>query len=158
MGAMAMGGPADIRLRPETADRLLTVAQANALLPELEAIFQRLDPKLARMRELRDLTEDFEAYHGEGLSGADAVDREPYAVHLQERSDLERSIQADIDAILALHCEVKDLHRGLVDFRARIGDEIAYLCWQRGEPRIGWWHTLGGGFAGRKPLSSRTER
>jgi hypothetical protein len=155
---MAMGGPADIRLRPETAERLFTVAEANALLPELERIFQRLDPKLARMRELRDLTEDFEAYYGEGPSEARSADREVYAGHLQERSDLDRSIQADIDAILALGCEVKDLHRGLIDFRARIRDEVAYLCWRRGEPRLGWWHTLGGGFAGRKPLSTQTER
>jgi hypothetical protein len=155
---MAMGSPADIRLRPETVDRLFTVAEANALLPELERIFQRLDPKLARLRELRDLTEDFEAYYGESLSDAPAADREPYARHLQERSDMDRSIQADIDAILALGCEVKDLHRGLIDFRTRIGEEIAYLCWQRGEPRLGWWHTLGGGFAGRKPLSPQTER
>jgi len=53
---------------------------------------------------------------------------------------------------------VKDLHRGLVDFPARIGNEVVYLCWQRGEDRIGWWHTLGGGFASRKPLSSESER
>src|SRR5919201_4344165 len=155
---MAMGGPADIRLRPEPPGRLFTVGEANALVPDLEGIFLRLDPKLARMLELRELTEDFEVYFGERLTEAADADRASYAVYVQERSDLDRSIQEDIDAILAFGAEVKDLHRGLVDFPARIGGEIVYLCWQHGEARVGWWHTLGGGFAGRKPLSPQTER
>ena len=58
----------------------------------------------------------------------------------------------------ALGCELKDVSRGLVDFPARIGTEVAYLCWQRGEDRLGWWHTLEAGFAGRKALTSEPER
>jgi hypothetical protein len=27
-----------------------------------------------------------------------------------------------------------------------------YLCWQRGEDDIEWWHDLDAGFAGRQPL------
>jgi hypothetical protein len=153
-----LGGPADVRLRSDTYDRLFTVDEANALIPALEGIFLRLDPKLARMRELRDLTDDYEAYYGEGIGEAPTVDRDSYALSVRERSDLDRSIQTDIDEVLALGCEVKDLHRGLVDFPSRIGNEIAYLCWQRGETGIAWWHTLGGGFAGRKPLAPQTER
>jgi hypothetical protein len=153
-----MGGPADVRLQPDASSRLFTPREANALVPPLEGIFLRLDPKLARMRELRELIEDFESYYGEGLGEAPEADREAYAACLQERSNLDRSIQEDIDEILSFGCEVKDLHRGLVDFPARIGTEVAYLCWQRGETRIGFWHTLGSGFAGRKALSPQTER
>lgn len=153
-----MGGPADLRLHSDAPLRLFTEAQASALIPPLEQIFLRLDPKLARSRELRELIEDSEAYYGEGFDAAPAGDRDSYAHLLQEQADLDRAVQADVDAILSLGCEVKDLHRGLVDFPARIGDDIAYLCWQRGETRIGWWHTLGGGFAGRKALTPQTER
>lgn len=153
-----MGGPADVRLHPDAPEHLFTEMEANALLPRLEVIFLRLDPKLARLRELRELIEDSEAYYGEGLAAAPSNDRDLYARNLQDRADLDRSIQGDIEGVLSLGCEVKDLHRGLVDFPARIGNEIAYLCWQRNENQIGWWHTLGGGFAGRKALSSQTER
>jgi hypothetical protein len=153
-----MGSPADLRLHSEPQLRLFTEADANALIARLEEVFRGLDPKLARSRELRELVEDSEAYYGEGLAGATPEERESYATLLQEQSDLERSVQADIDAVLSLGCEVKDLHRGLVDFPARIGNEIVYLCWQRGEDRLGWWHTLGGGFAGRKPLHPQSER
>jgi len=45
-----------------------------------------------------------------------------------------------------------------VDFPARIGNEVGYLCWQRGELAIGWWHTLDTGFAGRKALAPEAER
>jgi hypothetical protein len=148
-----MGSPADLRLHSEAPLRLFTVTEADALVPQLELTFRRLDPKLARLRELRELVEDAESYFGEGLVGAPPKDRDAYAVSLQEQSDLERSVQADVDEVHALGCELKDVHRGLVDFPARIGDEVAYLCWQRGEPRIGWWHTLEAGFAGRKALT-----
>lgn len=153
-----MGGPADLRLHPDANLRLFTEGEANALIPQLEGIFLVLDPKLARLRELKDLVEDSEAYYGEGLTGAPTRDRESYADLLQEQADLDRSVQADTDAVLAFGCEVKDLHRGLVDFPSRIGNEVVYLCWQRGEDRIAWWHSLGGGFAGRKALSALSER
>lgn len=148
-----MGSPADLRLHSDAPLRLFTVAEADALVSQLELIFRRLDPKLARLRELRELIEDAESYFGEGLVGAPPKDRDAYAVSLQEQSDLERSVQADVDEVHGLGCELKDVHRGLVDFPARIGSEVAYLCWQRGEPQIAWWHTLESGFAGRKALT-----
>jgi hypothetical protein len=150
---IAMGSPADLRLHPEAPLRLFIVTEADGLVPRLELILLRLDPKLARLRELRELVEDADSYFGEGLVGAPPKDRDAYAVSLQEQSDLERSVQADVDEVHGLGCELKDVHRGLVDFPARIGNEIAYLCWQRGEPRIAWWHTLEAGFAGRKALT-----
>src|SRR6058998_211622 len=119
-----MGGPADVRLHTDSALRLFTEDEANALLPQMEEIFLRLDPKLARLRDLRELVEDSEAYYGEGLAGAPAGDRESYAELLQEQADLDRSVQADIESVLALGCEVKDIHRGLVDFPARLGNEV----------------------------------
>jgi len=158
MESKNMGSPADVRLHPDANLRLFSEGEANVLIPQLEEIFLLLDPKLARLRELKELVEDSEAYYGEDLTAAPARDRESYADLLQEQSDLDRSVQADIDAVLALGCEVKDVHRGLVDFPARIGNEVVYLCWQRGEDRIAWWHTLGSGFAGRKPLSPQSER
>jgi hypothetical protein len=48
---------------------------------------------------------------------------------------------------------LRDLDRGLVDFPSLTGDdEEIYLCWEEGEPEIGFWHDLETGFAGRRPL------
>ena len=148
-----MGGPADLRMHSDAPVRFFTVTEADALIPRLEHLFRRIDPTLARLRELRDLIDDAESYWGDGLVAAPAKDRDAYADALAEQSDLERSVQATVDEIHALGCELKDVSRGLVDFPARIGTEVAYLCWQRGEDRLGWWHTLEAGFAGRKALT-----
>lgn len=47
---------------------------------------------------------------------------------------------------------LRDLDRGLVDFPSRRDDEEIYLCWEEGEPEIGFWHDLETGFSGRRPL------
>jgi hypothetical protein len=47
---------------------------------------------------------------------------------------------------------VRDLDRGLIDFPSIRGAQEIYLCWQEGEPEIGFWHDPEAGFAGRRPL------
>src|SRR5256712_10351029 len=101
-----MGSPTDLRLHSDAMLRMFTVAEANALVPRLEETFLRLDPKLARLRELRELIEDAESYYGEGLADAPSKEREAYAEYLQEQADLERSVQADGDEAHALACEL----------------------------------------------------
>ena len=45
-----------------------------------------------------------------------------------------------------------DLDEGLVDFPALHRGETVLLCWQLGEDEIRYWHSVEGGFAGRRPL------
>ncbi|PWU20107.1 MAG: DUF2203 domain-containing protein [Candidatus Rokuibacteriota bacterium] len=51
-----------------------------------------------------------------------------------------------------LGAQIKDLDRGLVDFPALRDGEEVLLCWQLGEERVGHWHGLDDGFAGRREL------
>ena len=60
--------------------------------------------------------------------------------------------QTAIVAIQAYGAELKDPATGLLDFPAMRGDSPVYLCWRYGEPRIGFWHPLETGIAGRQPL------
>jgi hypothetical protein len=47
---------------------------------------------------------------------------------------------------------IKDLDRGLVDFPSiRDGKEV-FLCWEKAEADIQFWHDLDAGYAGRQPL------
>jgi hypothetical protein len=48
--------------------------------------------------------------------------------------------------------QVKDLDRGLVDFPAFVGGKEVFLCWERGEEDIEFWHHLNTGYAGRERL------
>jgi hypothetical protein len=47
---------------------------------------------------------------------------------------------------------LKDLERGLVDFPALIGGREVFLCWEKGEDDIEFWHEIDSGYAGREPL------
>jgi len=53
-----------------------------------------------------------------------------------------------------LGVQVKELNAGLIDFPAlRTNGEEVLLCYRLPEAEIGFWHTLDGGFAGRRPLN-----
>lgn len=147
-----MEGPVDLRIQPYGPARLFTMDEANALLPRLTEIFRRMDPKLARLREIRDLVEDAQAYwHSTG----DGMPPEERAVHdglVAEEKRVQADVDADIREIRVLGCELKDTGQGLVDFPGWVEGSVAYLCWQRGEGSVAFWHTLEGGFAARRPL------
>jgi hypothetical protein len=123
--------------------RYFTVAEANALLPLLRPHVEQL------MRAWRRLS----------------------VVHEQVVGILERNPRVDLGgpplstaaiqiiraqnamvAIQGLGVELKDPVTGLLDFPAlRDGVEI-YLCWRYNEPRVGFWHSVEAGYAGRQPI------
>ena len=47
---------------------------------------------------------------------------------------------------------LKDLERGLVDFPSIIGGKEVFLCWEKDEEDIEFWHDLDTGYAGREKL------
>jgi hypothetical protein len=60
---------------------------------------------------------------------------------------------AGVARIDAMGLTLRDIEHGLVDFPALVSGRQVWLCWQHGEPAIGWWHDLDTGFSGRRPLS-----
>ena len=69
-----------------------------------------------------------------------------------QREEATEKLARTINEIQQTGCLVKDLETGLVDFPSLRGGEEVYLCWKLGEERIGYWHGIEEGFAGRKPL------
>ena len=51
-----------------------------------------------------------------------------------------------------LGAEFKGVELGLVDFPTLRDGQLAYLCWQYGEDRIRFWHSVETGYAGRQLL------
>lgn len=47
---------------------------------------------------------------------------------------------------------IKDIDRGLLDFPAIIGGKEVFLCWEKDEEDIEFWHDLDSGYAGRERL------
>jgi hypothetical protein len=47
---------------------------------------------------------------------------------------------------------IKDIERGLLDFPAIIGGREVFLCWEKDEEKVEFWHELDAGYAGRERL------
>jgi hypothetical protein len=47
---------------------------------------------------------------------------------------------------------IKDLDRGLVDFPAVVGGKEVFLCWEKDEADVEFWHDIDSGYSGREPL------
>jgi hypothetical protein len=62
------------------------------------------------------------------------------------------SMAAAASEIDSLGCVLKDIDQGLIDFPHELGEEVVFLCWQFGEPRIVAWHSVETGFSDRQPL------
>jgi hypothetical protein len=48
--------------------------------------------------------------------------------------------------------QIKDLDRGLIDFPAVVNGKEVFLCWEKDEDDIEFWHDLDTGFGGRERL------
>lgn len=135
-----------------TPRRIFTLEEANGLLAEIESIFREMDAKSARAKELADLVADVESYWGKLVDERENPDHGTYVRLREELSSSLQALNASAIRLNGLGCELKDPNRGLVDFYGYVNGELVYLCWQRGEKEIGFWHTLEAGFPGRKPI------
>ena len=122
-------------------ERHFTREEANALLPQLTAMLDRL-------RDAKDDLTDEEAH--EALSeaapsnGGGDEGKQVGVGFLEVRRLLETIEQSGI--------VLRDIDRGLVDFPALLDDHEVYLCWELGEDEVAFWHELETGYGGREPL------
>jgi len=117
-------------------------------LEEASALLPRVAELLAVMRRARDRLGDAEAREALEAAGQSNGGGKPGKVVSEGFLELRESMLELREREIVL----RDLDRGLVDFPAlREGREV-YLCWEEGEPEIGFWHGPEAGFAGRRPL------
>jgi len=141
---------ADVLDEERPGRRLYTVAGANALVPHLERVFDRVDRGRARTNALVAELEPLGVRLGHVLPPALAHDPR-VRPQLEALLELNEELQGLLADLAELGVEVKGLE-GLVDVRSRHEGRIVYLCWRRGEPAFGHWHELDAGYAGRAPI------
>jgi hypothetical protein len=130
-------------------ERYFTPAEANALLPTVRAVAERM---IAHRRALAVATVRH-ARIATKIAGNGGGVRPHEVDELQGVIDAEAAAVVEcVKELHALGLLVKDLDEGLVDFPALRGDEEVLLCWRVGEDEVAFWHGLDEGFAGRKPL------
>ena len=132
------------------AEKLFERREAEELLPAIEPF---LEEAQKQKRALDSITAEISnaALRIMMLGGS----LPPFAELNRKKNQREKvaeQLNQTVDEIQQTGCLVKDVDTGLVDFPSLRGGEKVYLCWKLGEERIGYWHGIEEGFAGRKPL------
>src|SRR6266480_4028840 len=126
------------------AMKLFTVEEANALLPSVREILQKLQGSRRRLAVYRNAVKT--AAEGAEQGGGGMNGGAQYAIILTQFTD-------EMSELEALGVQLKDFDRGLVDFPSLREGRVVLLCWQLGEgDELEWWHDMDEGFAGRTPL------
>ena len=148
--------------------RFYDIDDANAAVPELDEILATLAAQRAELIRLRD---DVLARRSAAAASDEAAE-EPAAVRPVPTSPAETAVAADelrltrlrmqglvdqmaagVARIEAMGITLRDIGDGLVDFPALVNGRQVWLCWQRGEEQVGFWHAIDAGFSSRQPLS-----
>ena len=142
-----MAGPQSFTprpVRPSRPKRRFTLTQANSTLPLV-----------------RRIVGDIVKTHGLVLRLQAEMERAPGArEQAATQSRLDESVtklEDYIDELSEVGCELKDYQVGLIDFVGRHQSRDVYLCWKLGEDKIGYWHEINAGYAGRQPVSTLKE-
>jgi hypothetical protein len=136
---------------PGVEPKLFTVQEAQEVVDKIRPLVDRMLQTFGLIRSEVEAAAD-EA----GLKPGDSE----LSQHLENRGIAPRLLQeinGTIQAIQSHGCVVNGPEAGLIDFPCLLGNEIVFLCWKFGEPRIGHWHRIPDGFAGRRALLDRDE-
>ena len=131
--------------------KVFTPEEANEALEIVRPLVERLvEHRRTYVQSEGELQRFREKIAGDGGDLDHRRFRELQAANAEASEEVGRALEA----LAALGVEVKDVDRGLVDFPAMHPSEgePVLLCWHLGEERVGYWHSVEGGFAGRKPL------
>ncbi len=129
-------------------DKLFSLDDATALIPQLELVMEKMQRLGMKVRE-----EVATLARERGQPGLpDLSTQQVLRLRPPLRPLFEEMAQA-VQEIEKYGCYFKGLELGLVDFPAELGGEIVELCWQYGEKEIAFYHRRTEGFAGRRPLN-----
>ncbi len=129
--------------------RLYTLEEAQAALPEVIPVLERIRAAYVELRALQaSLAADVRGASGDGNLTANPWD----TGGTNRVGELNRELQQAAGDLDRRGVELKDPERGLIDFFHERDGRVVYLCYLLGEPGIGHWHELHAGLGGRQRL------
>ena len=135
-----------------TPPHLWTVAAANRRIIDLGELLPRLKGWVLRLGEVHEEMKRLAGFWGTDLDAPDHVDRELKVRLEAEWRNLTHRLEEAVASLRSEGIEIKDLERGTVDFYGTVDDEVVFLCWQRDEPSVGFYHPVSGGYRDRRPI------
>ncbi len=128
---------------PFSSERIFTLSEANALVPELEQHWTSIKHGREVLIETRDEVKKASA---QADSGGGTVVGVKYIKGLQD-------INGSLHAIQEMGVVIKDVEIGLCDFPFMLNDKLVFLCWKSGEEEVCWWHDIDSGFSSRQHIN-----
>jgi hypothetical protein len=135
------------RVQPRTYD----LAEANAVLPQVRRLVERMVELGANLPDLEDALR-IAQYRRARADDPATVDPE-HDRHTEALREAEIELAGAVTALEAMGIQIKDMRLGLIDFLSYREGELVELCWKLGEDRVAFWHRMGEGFAGRRPVA-----
>ena len=127
--------------------KYFTVAEAERTLPLVRRIVADVTTLYPEWRDLVNRHELLAAQSNPEWGES------PEQLDVQRRiEDVARQITEYLEELDRVGCVFKDPQAGLVDFYGKLDGRDIFWCWKQGEDRIGHWHEIEAGFAGRRPL------
>src|SRR5262249_5049146 len=124
---------------------------ANQTLPLVKAIVADVVRHYREISERKERLNQIQRSRSKSGRGPDPYSEELAQVEIEIDSQV-ADLQGYIEELEKLGVELKDLSRGLIDFRSHMDGREVYLCWQLGEDEVAYWHELDAGFGGRHSL------
>lgn len=150
--------------------RFYSLDDADALVPDVAVVVERLRRQRSEIVTLRDAYRDRESRiladviaaggsdpdvavaPGAETGDPDWADAELRRLRLRIRGLVDQ-MQADVAWLDARDIALRDISTGLLDFPALVAGRPVWLCWRLGEPAVSAWHPHDEGFSGRRPIS-----
>lgn len=129
------------------AFKLFTLAEANRTLPLVKRVVADI---MAAYPDWKDLVAQYELVAAQARPDwGESAEQ----IALKSRiDDVATRINGFLQELEQVGCEFKGFDEGLVDFHGKLEEREILWCWKVGEQRIGHWHDLDAGFAGRQPI------
>ncbi|KAB2878448.1 DUF2203 domain-containing protein [bacterium] len=115
---------------------------------EAKELLQTVRPQCERLLKLKSTLDElnYNLYKHEYFGGLGPNGSKFHPPELEELVQIMRFFEKE-------GVVVKSLQDGLIDFPSlRPNGEEVYLCWKAGEDDIAFWHTMDGGFSGRRSM------
>jgi hypothetical protein len=128
---------------PSRATKRFKLAEANRSLPLVRRVVSDIVKTHEQITTLQATLEA--AKHKDVAAIQTKIDR------------VVEQLQSYVEELHEIGCDLKDYQIGLVDFLGRHQGHDVCLCWKLGEEKIGFWHEIQTGFAGRQPVATLEE-
>lgn len=131
--------------------KFFTIEEANALIGFLESGIERITRNRQRYLWLQ---EEISLLRLIVECGADKRNADAIALHEKAREfeRVGREIEKGKAVINETGCIIRDEEKGLIDFFSIQNNTVVYLCWEKGEDSVEYWHSIHDDFESRQPL------